>query len=116
MAAPINMTDTQYIDYGPTILDKDHKPLTELPAGASVTVVSSNEAVAGIEMHSDGMGFRVTSGQPGTATINYDAVGFGPTLTQTHDTIAVTVTNSVPGSLNLTPGVATEEDETPPVP
>ena len=110
MSVQATMTDRQSLPVGVTLLDRDGQPLTELPEGAAIEFVSSNPDVVGVELHEDGMNATLTSGKVGTATVTVRATGLATPIPE--DTISVSVTNSAPGSLNLTVGVPVAEPGT----
>lgn len=107
MNLSVTMTDRQKVDVGVTVLDEDGQPITELPPGASVSFTSSDDAVASLELHDDGMNATVRSGKVGSATITVHAEGFATALPD--DTLSVGVVNSAPNSLNTTVGTPTDE-------
>ena len=107
MAQTIVMTDKQHCAAGITILDEDGQAFAAVPEGMTVTFASDNEAVAGFVVGPDGMNGDVTSGAVGSATITA-TVTFADASTKT-DTLAVTVTNSAPGSVNFTVGAPVAE-------
>jgi uncharacterized protein YjdB len=94
------MSDKQHAVAGITILDEDGQPVETLPTGMTAAFASSNAAVADFIVGPDGMNGDVTSGKVGTSTITA-TVTFEGGATKT-DTLAVTVTNSAPGSVNFT--------------
>jgi len=107
MPASITMTDKQHVAAGVSILDQDGQPFAELPAGITVQFASDKPAVADFTVDPTGMNIDVTSGQVGTAVITASVAGLpGGALT---DTLAVAVTNSVPGSANFTVGEPVDE-------
>jgi hypothetical protein len=108
----MQMTDKQTTPVGVAPKDRDGKLLKTLPAGATITFTSSNEAVCGIAVRADDpFNVDVTSGDVGTATITAHVDGMtrkdGSPVPD--ETIEIEVTNSEPDSLNLTAGEPVEE-------
>jgi len=105
MPQTVNMTDKQHVGIGVTLLDVDGQAIASVPAGA-ITFVSDNPSVADAVVDATGLNADVPSGKVGSATITVSGTVGDKTLT---DTVTVNVTNSVPGSLNLTVGTPVDE-------
>jgi len=107
MPSSITMTDRQFCPAGVTILDQDAKPFAVKPDGFVIAFDSSDPSVAGLEPNEDGLNVKITSGNPGVATVTAN-VTF-PDGTLVSDTIAVAVDNSAPGSINFSAGAPVDE-------
>jgi uncharacterized protein YjdB len=101
------MTDKQYVNAGISLLDQDGQPFAALPPGMSVSFESSDPEVAPFEPGPDGMNGRVLSGKVGSAIVTARLLQDGAEVL--NDTLAVAVTNSLPGALNFSVGSPQDE-------
>lgn len=107
MPSSLTMTDKQKCSAGISILDADGQPFASVPDGVTVAFASSDPAVADFVVASDGLNGEITSGNVGSAIVTATVtLPDGQTI---NDTISVAVTNSLPGSVNFTPGTPVSE-------
>lgn len=107
MPSSITMTDKQHVSAGVSITDADGQPFATKPDGVDVVFESSDPAVADFVVAADGLNGDVTSGKVGSAVIS--ATITMPDSSTISDTLAVAVTNSLPGSANFTVGTPVDE-------
>lgn len=108
MPASITMTNRQKVSAGISVVDQDGQAITTPPPGLTVTFTSSNDLVAPvIQDPANAFNCEVTSGQVGSAIVTAEVAGLGPAPVT--DTLAVSIINSAPGSLNFTVGTPIDE-------